>query len=78
MRADGVDVRLVIPATAPQQPEASPTPGAPLTARPPVVDHSSLPRTGAPLLALLLVAVLLLALGVLAVRAGRARRHPLS
>lgn len=41
-----------------------------------VVPH--LPRTGVELLAALLIAVLLLALGVLLVRAGRVTRRPVS
>lgn len=63
MGADGVDVRLVVPAT-------SPTPGVTTPAPPPVAG--GLPRTGADVTALLLLAALILAAGVLLIRSGRA------
>lgn len=62
MGADGVDVRLVVPAT-------SPTPGVTTPAPPPVAG--GLPRTGADVTALLLLAALILAAGVLLIRSGR-------
>lgn len=72
--ADGVDVRLVVPGSAAPPPPVA-TPGAPSTAVPADPARPHLPRTGTELLAVLLVAVVLLALGTLLVQAGRARRR---
>lgn len=90
MSSEGVEVRLVIPGSqaspspAPSSspsPSASPTAPAPDPAVPglgvPSTPDSAtphLPRTGVEVLALLLIAVVLLVLGVLLVRAGRSRR----
>lgn len=80
--ADGVDVRLVVPESAPPPPPAAvpgappaATPGAPSTAVPAGPAGPHLPRTGTELLAVLLIAVVLLALGTLLVQASRARRR---
>lgn len=80
MRNDAVDVVLVVPSS----PAGPPVPGestgtsTPLPSTP-YPNFSRLPRTGAEFTAVLLIAVVLLALGALVVRTGRARRAcPLS
>ena len=62
-------------APSPFDPAEAAAPGVP-AAPPPTSFTARLPRTGAELLAVLLVAVVLLALGTLLVKAGRARRRP--
>lgn len=67
MGTDGVDVRLVVPTPTPGA-----TPGTPATTTSdPTLFGGRLPRTGADVVLLLLVAVLVLAAGALLVRAGR-------
>lgn len=71
MDPDGIVARLIVPGDTPP-PEAStgvPVPPGSSVTRP------GLPRTGTETLAVLLLAVALLALGVLLVQAGRNRRR---
>lgn len=64
MGADGVDVRLVVPSPAAAAPGTTPVTGHPSSATP---GTSLLPRTGADVLVLLLLAVVLVAAGALLV-----------
>ena len=73
MGAEGVDVRLVIPPADTAVPTA--TPSAPVPPPPPT-SPIALPRTGVELLGALLIAVLLLAIGALLLKAGHVRRRP--
>ena len=76
MDSDGIGARLVGPDGAPDPVTAPGVPGVPLPAGAPTA-RPGLPRTGTELLAVLLLAVSLLALGALLVKAGRNRRRPL-
>jgi hypothetical protein len=72
-----VDVRLVVPARPDPAPTGPAAPGQPAAPVLPVLGSPlPLPHTGVELLAALLVAAVLLALGTLLAQAGRARRRP--
>lgn len=78
---DGVGVTLVVPAAA--APSSSPTPASAPPATPVVIvstprtaPPTALPRTGADVLPLVLLAVLLLVLGTALVVAARTRLTP--
>lgn len=75
MESEDVTVRLVVPAT----PAPVATPGVPATTGAPELNRTGLPLTGAELLTVLVLAVVLLVLGAVLLQAGRApHRRPTS
>lgn len=75
MESEDVTVRLVVPAT----PAPVATPGVPATTGAPELNRTGLPLTGAELLTVLVLAVVLLVLGAVLLKAGRApHRRPTS
>lgn len=74
MLADGVDVRLVVPSGPPLQTTSQTTSQTPVTPAPPAA--SRLPRTGADVVLLLVLVVVLVATGAALLRAGRRHQAP--